>query len=120
MKFPIIGGVVFLLSGVAALAAVALVNPPQGNAWSSTAVSSQKPEEDGATNTVVFRVPDMHCEFACAPMVRETLAALPGVAKVETDVESQTATVMTSDEFAPDKALAALEAAGFPAKKVTQ
>lgn len=105
MKVPIIGGAMFLLSGAAALAAVALMSPLVG---------------DEEPTTVVFSVPDMHCEFACAPMVRETLGTLPGVAKVETDVEKQTATVVTGDGFAADQALAALEAAGFPAKTLTQ
>jgi copper chaperone CopZ len=112
MKLPVIGGIVFLLSGVAALAAVTLVNG-----------SSAEPVERQAAlpavtaeNAVVFSVPNMHCEFACAPAVQETLAALPGVQRVETDVEKQTATVVAGDGFDLKKALESLEKAGFPAK----
>ncbi len=56
----------------------------------------------------------MHCEFACAPKVRETLEGVAGVEKVETNVENQTVTIFVSDKFNAKTALAALTDAGYP------
>lgn len=121
MKFPVIGGVVFLLSGVAAVAAVAVMNAPEAKtsaapqAVAMSASDAASVAADGTPTELVFSVPDMHCEFACAPKVRETLAAVPGVEKVETDVDTQTATVVTGPGFEAKKAIAALTEAGYPA-----
>ena len=120
MKLPVIGGVVFLLSGVAALAAVGLLGDraaPDPTTDSARADGTQAPSLTNQ-NAVVFSVPDMHCEFACAPAVREALAAVPGVRKVETDVEKQTATVFVGDGFDPEKALVALKGAGYSSEKL--
>ena len=116
MKFPIIGGLAFFLSGAGALAAVALMTPPTSGPSVAPPVSVEKPAPTSVSDTLVLSVPDMHCEFACAPKVRETLAAVPGVEKVETNVENQTATIETGDGFEMKQALAALEGAGYPAK----
>ncbi|MGC1272366.1 MAG: heavy metal-associated domain-containing protein [Planctomycetaceae bacterium] len=113
MKFPVIGGVIFLVSGVAALSAVSFfggADEPETPAVSAAAA---------ATSMVVFSVPDMSCEIVCAPMVRDTLAAIPGVEKVETDLDAHTATLVTSDGFEETKALAALSEAGYPAQRAT-
>lgn len=118
MKFPIIGGVVFLLSGAGALAAVALMSAPVGEA--TPAVATEKPAPVSPSETLVLSVPGMHCEIACAPRVRKTLAAVPGVQKVETNVENQTATVLTGNGFEIKNALAALEGAGYPAKAAAE
>jgi len=117
MKFPVIGGLIFLLSGAGALAAVALMNPPAADPSATATVAAGTPSPDSRSETLALSIPDMHCEFACAPKVRETLAALPGVQKVETNVENQTATVIAGDGFDVAKALAALEEAGYPAKE---
>lgn len=117
MKFPIIGGAVFLLSGAAALAAVALINPPQDSRPGPTTNASPEQPTAGAPATLVFSVPDMRCEFACAPTVRKTLAAVPGVESVKTDVEKQTATVQVAGAFDEAQAIAALAAEGFTAER---
>ena len=118
MKFPVIGGLAFFLSGAGALAAVAFMNPPAVDPSAAPPISSEKPVADSASETLVLSVPDMHCELACAPKVRETLAVLPGVKNVETNVENQTATVVLGEGFDMAKALAALNGAGYPAKAV--
>jgi copper chaperone CopZ len=67
---------------------------------------------------VNFSVPDMHCEFACAPKVREVLSAQPGVAEVEVDLPSKTACVkVDATKFDVDKAIAALVDVQFDATK---
>lgn len=116
MKFPVIGGLAFFLSGAGTLAAIAFMNPPAVAPAVAVAASAENPASDSPCETLVLSVPDMHCEFACAPKVRETLAAVPGVQKVETNVEEQTATVLLAEGFDIAKALAALEGAGYPAK----
>jgi len=110
MKFPIVGGAILVLSGLAALVAVSMSGRgPEPAEPAVTAIPG--------TSAVVFSVPDMSCEFACAPAVRETLAAIPGVENVETDVEAHTATVVTGDGFDEAQAIAALTKAGFPAER---
>lgn len=116
MKFPVIGGMVFLLSGAAALSAVAVMSS-QGD---SAAVAADAAPAEGPVSAVVFRVPDMHCEFACAPTVRKTLAAVPCVRRVETDVEAHTATVYASAGFDEAKALAALSAEGYSGERIAE
>lgn len=58
--------------------------------------------------TIAFSVPDMMCEFSCAPKVREILAAQPGVQEVKVELESKTATVVADETFDPEAAVAAL------------
>jgi copper chaperone CopZ len=62
----------------------------------------------------------MHCEFACAPKVRETLESAAGVEKVETNVENQTVTIFTNDAFRAKDAIAALTEAGYPSTPLAQ
>jgi copper chaperone CopZ len=58
---------------------------------------------------VNFSVPGMHCEFSCAPKVREVLTQQPGVAEVEVDLASKTAWVKADpDQFDAEAAVAAL------------
>ena len=59
--------------------------------------------------TVEFSVPDMMCEFSCAPKVREVLAAQEGVQDVQVDLEGKRATVAVDEaKFDADAAIAAL------------
>lgn len=127
MKFPILGGVCFLLTGIVALAAVAMRSGEPELVASAVPgeMASEAPAEpvelvDAPEGAVMFSVPDMHCEFACAPKVRETLASVPGVEKVETNVEDQTATVFIGDGFDAKQAIAALTDANYPAKRISK
>lgn len=45
------------------------------------------------TGTIVLRVEDMHCEFACYPKVRETLEGFDGVVAVELDEQAEKGTL---------------------------
>ena len=114
MKFPVIGGIVFVLSGVVAIAALSL----SGNSTTETPTAAAAVPTAG--DSLVLSVPTMHCEFACAPKVRETLAAVPGVEDVETNVEKHTATIRIGEGFDVEKALAALSAAGYPSDTVAE
>lgn len=76
----------------------------------------------GATGTkaqltsLVLSVPDMACEFNCAPKVRKTLESIAGVSEVKTDVEGKLANLKIDPaKFDLDKALAALKDAHYPA-----
>ena len=58
---------------------------------------------------VEFSVPNMVCEFSCAPTVEKTLAAQPGVKGVQIDVPSKTAKVTVDAQiFDAQAAIAAL------------
>ena len=122
MKFPIIGGVVFLLSAIGALAAIGLSSESRDSAAiaSASVTEPKAPAVDAPEGAIVYSVPDMHCEFACAPKVRETLEGIPGVEKVETNVENQTVTIFTNDNFDAKTALAALSDAGYPSKSLAE
>jgi copper chaperone CopZ len=64
--------------------------------------------EEGAP-TVAFSVPDMMCEHACVPAVREVLAKQPGVKDVKVELETKTATVAVDEsQFDAEAAVAAL------------
>lgn len=59
--------------------------------------------------TVEFSVPDMMCEFSCAPKVREVLASQEGVKDVQVDLEGKRATVAVDEaKFDAAAAVAAL------------
>ncbi len=117
MKFPVIGGVVFLLSGLAALATVSYFGGTGKPVTTSADPSAAT--VPAATDTVVFSVPDMSCDVVCTPTVRKTLAAISGVEHVETSLEDHTATILVSDQFDEAQALAALSNAGYPAERIT-
>ena len=134
MSLGTLGGWTFAASGAAALACVAFLGC-QGEeptpATGSTAVTPVSAAGDAVPEgtlagvdvpegAYVFSVPDMHCEFACAPKVKEALSGIDGVEKVETDVETHTATVFVKDGFDESLAVAALKDAGFPPAAVAR
>lgn len=125
-KSSVLLGTLFLISGAAALAAYGLqaTNDP-ATSTKSTATNkasadltfvSESSIKELAGKTLTLSVPDMHCEFACAPAVRKTLAAVPGVSDVTTDVNKRTATLKIGSGFDLTTALAKLEEAGYPAE----
>ncbi len=122
MKFPAVGGAIFLLSGVGALAALAFSGAPQDSSpvVASSVAEPGAPAVESREGAVVYSVPDMHCEFACAPKVRETLEGIAGVEKVETNVENQTVTIFTNRDFDAKTALTALSEAGYPGQPVSK
>ena len=59
--------------------------------------------------TKSFHVPDMMCEFACPPAVKDVLVAQAGVKDVKVDFESKQAIVAVDETaFDADAAIAAL------------
>jgi copper chaperone CopZ len=69
-------------------------------------------------SVVRFSCPTMECEF-CRASVKEAVASLPGVDKVEFDENARTVTASVKPaEFKAADAIKALEDAGFPANKV--
>jgi len=71
-----------------------------------------------ANQTVTFAVDKMTCP-TCPYIVKETLAAVPGVSKVEVSLAKKTAVVTFDDAKTTLEALAAASAgAGFPARPI--
>ena len=70
--------------------------------------------------TVTFAVDNMYCE-ACPYIVKSSMAAVPGVAKVAVSLEAKTATVIFDDaKTNPDAIATASMNAGYPAHPVKQ
>jgi copper chaperone CopZ len=78
-----------LAYAIAAIAAVGIVigiatqphAPPAGDAPAATAVAS--PSVMTEAGQVVLSVPEMHCQFACFPRVKQTIESAQGVQSVE-------------------------------------
>ena len=90
---------------------------------SGSGVSMTEPAGDAVAaadfgGQVVFSVPDMTCPYSCAPAVKSTLAGLPGVLEVNTDVPSRTATIKVADGFDLAAAKKALAEKQFPVDNV--
>jgi mercuric ion binding protein len=67
-----------------------------------------------APKTVTLAMPDMYCA-TCPITVKGTLAAVPGVAKVEVSLANKTATVTFDDaKTAVPALIAATTNAGYP------
>lgn len=98
---------------VLAVAALAVIGCQSQSTTDTNTDSSQVSEVstfnvEGAP-TVEFSVPSMHCEFSCAPAVKKTLAAQPGVKDVKVDLDTKTAVVsVEEDKFDAEAAVAAL------------
>jgi periplasmic mercuric ion binding protein len=70
--------------------------------------------------TVTFAVDNMTCA-SCPYIVKNSMAAVPGVAKVAVSYQNKTATVTFDDAKAnPDAIAAASKNAGYPAHPVQQ
>ena len=70
--------------------------------------------------TVTLAVEHMTCEL-CPPIVKKSLARVPGVTKAEVSAKRQTATVVFDDQKTTVEALvAATTNAGYPSRPVVQ
>ena len=70
--------------------------------------------------TITFAVDNMYCE-ACPYIVKSSMAAVPGVAKVAVSFQAKTATVIFDDaKTNPDAIATASMNAGYPAHPVRQ
>jgi len=71
-------------------------------------------------HTVTFAVDNMYCA-SCPFIVKSSMAAVPGVAKVEVSFQAKTAAVIFDDaKTNPDAIAAASMSAGYPAHPVRQ
>ena len=71
-----------------------------------------------ANQTVTFAIDTMTCP-TCPDIVKETLASVPGVSKVEVSLAKRTAVVTFDDATTTLEALAAASVgAGFPARPI--
>lgn len=111
------------MKNMLALAALAVIGCQSQTTTEDNADSSQISEvstfnAEGAP-TVEFSVPSMHCEFSCAPAVKKTLAAQPGVKDVKVDLATKTAVVsVEEDKFDAEAAVAALVDIQFVDSKI--
>jgi len=110
----------FLLS-VLATALLAGCSGESNSAPSPAASAAPAAGSTTAVQQVTFRVPTMVCQHNCWPVVRDTLQKQPGVAEVtlapqkeEVPVDNPLVTVKLSGSFDADKAIEAIDAAGFP------
>ena len=70
--------------------------------------------------TITFAVDNMFCA-SCPYIVKSSMAAVPGVAKVAVSLQAKTATVIFDDaKTNPDAIAAASMNAGYPAHPVRQ
>ena len=71
-----------------------------------------------AERTVTLAVDNMTCEL-CPPIVKKSLARVPGVAKTDVSAEQHTATIVFDDQKTTLAALvAATTNAGYPSRPV--
>lgn len=83
----------------------------------AAAVASAVPAS-AAERTVTLAVDNMTCEL-CPPIVKKSLARVPGVAKTDVSVAQHTATVVFDDQKTTLAALvAATTNAGYPSRPV--
>ena len=83
----------------------------------ATALASAAPAL-AAERTVTLAVDNMTCEL-CPPIVKKSLARVPGVAKTDVSAERHTATVVFDDQKTTLAALvAATTNAGYPSRPV--
>lgn len=93
---------------------------------SAAAVASTEEIMDDA-GTLTLSVPEMHCEFACFPKVKETLEQETGVEEVtlaaqkeEGVLDNRQVIVKYQAGFNPRSALKSLEEAGYKDSGIVQ
>lgn len=71
-----------------------------------------------AERTITLAVDNMTCEL-CPPIVKKSLARVPGVSKADVSAERHTATVVFDDhKTTPAALVAATTNAGYPSRPV--
>ncbi|MFY9255891.1 MAG: heavy metal-associated domain-containing protein [Fuerstiella sp.] len=95
-----------------------------GDASAPVASNDAIPVSFAAGDTATLAVPEMSCAMMCFPKVKETLEGIEGVTVVELVpqkedgiIDDRRVTVKFDAEASSDKAIAALESAGFPDSK---
>ncbi len=98
-----------------------------GDSSPAAATVSVTPDVKQESGTLVMRVPDMHCPFACYPAVKSTLEQETGIASVELTEQKQEgaidnpAVVINYEPgFDVNAAIAALTKKGFAKSEIVQ
>ena len=123
-------GVVYLIAAVAAagiMLGIAYYPMPEEAGTTTTDTDSAPVTLMSAAGSMTIAVPEMHCEVACFPRVKETLQAADGVQSVELAVQqsegvldNRQVIVNYEQGFNPSSALAALVEEGFPGSTVVE
>lgn len=124
-------GVAYVIAAVAALGimfVIATAPGPQsgsGSSDSTTETVAAQPQLTTEAGTLTLSVPEMHCEFACFPKVKETLEGSEAVEEVnlaaqkeEGVLDNRQVIVKYQPGFDLNAAIASLEAAGYKDTKL--
>lgn len=123
-----------LAYAIAALAAVGIIAgvammPVSENSQATQNVSAVSTSESvmSEPGTLVMRVPDMHCPFACYPAVKSTLEGTPAVESVELTEQKQEGAIDNPEiviqyeaGFDVQAAIASLAKKGFAKSEIVQ
>ncbi len=123
-----------LVYAIAALAAVGIVVavamlPVSEKLQATQSVSAVSTSESvmSEPGTLVMRVPEMHCPFACYPAVKSTLEATTAVESVELTQQKEEGAIDNPEilikydaGFDVQAAIAALEKKGFAKSQIVQ
>lgn len=131
---PIMRGIAYVVAVVAALGIMFVIatSPDQRSESSeglefdaTSAVAT--PELMVEAGSLTLSVPEMHCEFACFPKVKETLESAGGVDEVtlaaqkeEGVLDNRQVIVKYQPGFNVREAIATLEAAGYTESEIVQ
>ena len=126
-------GIAYVIAAVAAagiMFMIATVPDPQSQPAgleSSTATVAANSDVMTEAGTLTLSVPEMHCQFACFPKVKETLEESDGVEEVslaaqkeEGVLDNRQVIVKYQPGFDLHAALASLESAGYKDSDVVQ
>jgi periplasmic mercuric ion binding protein len=113
-----------IMAGIAMLPSATTDNPQAVQNASAVSTSESVMSEPG---TLVMRVPDMHCPFACYPAVKSTLEGTEAVESVELTEQKQEGAIDNPEivvkyqaGFDVQAAIAALEKKGFAKSEIVQ
>ena len=123
--------VAYVIAAVAALGimfVIATAPGPQSGSGSSDSTAetvAAQPQLMTEAGTLTLSVPEMHCEFACFPKVKETLEGSEAVEEVnlaaqkeEGVLDNRQVIVKYQPGFDLNGAIASLEAAGYKDTKL--
>jgi len=126
-------GIAYVIAAVAALGIMFVIatapdpSSQPSDTDASVASVAATPEVMTEAGTVTLSVPEMHCEFACFPKVKETLEEAEGVEDVslaaqkeEGVLDNRQVIVKYQPGFDIHAAIVSLEAAGYKNSDIVQ
>lgn len=66
---------------------------PAASAMKATTAVSAPPKVMSEAGTITLRVPNMHCEFACFPRVKEAIESADGVQEIQLAKQKEEGTI---------------------------